>query len=268
MQNNTPKKSKKFLKLKIALIALAVILLTGYIIWDIISFGPLSKLYSNRERLIEIVRNLGPLGPLAFIALQILQTVVAPIPSNVVSIIGGSLFGWWGILWTTIGSTIGASIVFYISRRFGRKLVEKLVKPETLKKVDFIIGKRAGLMIFLVFLLPGLPDDIVCYIAGLTDVPLRRLVAIFAIGRLPAVIANNYIGLGLSGGADVKIVGAVSIVIVLIVAIFYKQQEKILQILGKQKQIEADTQFLQKSINDLADDGKINNSIAKKPKKH
>ena len=128
--------SKKAL-IEIAIIVTIIIGAIGYFIWDIAAGGPLTQLFNNREELLKIVQDLGPLGPLAYIGLQILQTVIAPIPGNAVGAIGGLLFGWWGILWTTIGATIGAAFVFWISRRFGRKLVEKLVKKESLDKFDF-----------------------------------------------------------------------------------------------------------------------------------
>lgn len=253
-------------KIEIVIVLLIIIAACGYFVWDILAGGPLTQLFNNREELIKIVQELGPLGPLAYIGLQILQTVVAPIPGNVVGAIGGLLFGWWGILWTTIGATIGATLVFWISRRFGRSLVEKLVKKESLDKFDFVIGKRASTILFLIFLIPGLPDDIVCYVAGLTDVPIKKLIVIFALGRLPAVVGNNIIGTGLSEG-NIGLVIALVTIGAIIFAILYKQQENIMRLLGRQSQLEQDNKVLRHDLADYADDGKLNNSIAKKSKK-
>ena len=252
-------------KLQIAAVIIVIIAAVAYVVWDIVAGGPLTQLFNDRERIIAIVNDLGPAGPLAFIGLQILQTVVAPIPGNVVGAIGGFLFGWWGILWTTIGATAGATIVFWLSRKFGRSLVEKFVKKETLNKLDFILGKRASLILFLIFLIPGLPDDTVCYIAGLTDVPIKKLIVIFAVGRLPAVIVNNYVGAGLTGDGNVAIVFTIAVTAAIIFAVLYKQQESIMRLLGRQNQLEKDNETLKYNIKDLADDGELNNSIAKKP---
>ncbi len=214
---------------------IAAIIIVVYLIWDVVAGGPLMQLFSNREELIRIIQGLGPLGPLVYIILQALQGIVAPIPSNLVCIIGGFLFGWWGILWTTIGATLGATFVFWLSRRYGRKLVEKFVREETLKKFDFVIGKRAGLILFLIFIIPGLPDDIVCYIAGLTNVPLRKLIVIFALGRLPAVVSNNYIGMGFSGEGNPIVVVIITAVSVLIFAFLYFRQDEIIRFLDRTK---------------------------------
>ena len=172
----------------------------------------------------------------------------------------------WGILWTTIGATLGATLVFWISRRFGRALVEKIVKKESLEKFDFVIGKRASIILFLIFLIPGLPDDVVCYVAGLTDVPIKKLIVIFALGRLPAVVGNNIIGTGLSEGNIGLVVGLVAVGAI-IFAILYKQQENIMRLLGRQNVLEQDNKTLRHDLEDYADDGELNNSIAKKSKK-
>lgn len=254
-------------KIQIAIAAAVIVVLIVYVVWDIVAGGPLTRLFNNRDKLIQIVESMGFFGPLAYMALQALQGVVAPIPSNLVGIIGGFLFGWWGVLWTTIGATLGAWFVFWLSRRFGRRLVEKFVKKEALEKFDFIIGKRAGVILFLIFIIPGLPDDIVCYIAGLTDIPIKKLLVIFALGRLPAVVSNNYIGMGFSGQGNFGVVIAITVITVIIVAILYWQQDKILKLLGYQKQLEKEQTKLKHDIADLADDGKLNNSVAKKSKK-
>lgn len=254
-------------KIQYSIICILVLALIGYIIWDVASVGPLSSFFSDRDRMIKIVNDLGPLAPLAYIVLQITQTVVAPIPGNLVGGIGGYLFGWWGVLWTTVGATVGATLVFWISRKFGRKFVEKYVKKESLEKFDFILNsKRASWLLFLIFIIPGLPDDVVCYLAGLTKVPLKKLVLIFAVGRLPAVIGNNYIGMGLGNG-EYGLVAILSVVAVLLLAVIYWQQDAIMNLLGRQYKTKKKSHTIRKVVQDLADDNKLNNSIAKKSKK-
>ncbi len=227
-KKNLPKKSK----LKIALLIFLIILLTVGIILDVLLNGPLTSFLTNREEIIKRVNEAGIFAPLIYIFLQILQTVLAPIPGGVVSPIGGFLFGWWGVLWTSIGATIGAGIVFYVSKRFGRSLVEKIIKKEALEKFDFVFGDRAGIIIFLLFLIPGLPDDTICYIGGLTKVPIKTLLISFFVGRLPAVIGNNYIGMGLGEG-NLALVLLTSILGILIIGFVYWKQDLILKLVGK-----------------------------------
>lgn len=210
-------------KLQIAAVAAVVLAAIAYTIWDILAGGPLTSLFSNRELIIERVQSWGIFGPLLYMLLQLVQTVVAPIPAQLVGTIGGYLFGWWGILWTTLGSAIGYFIVFKLSRRFGRPLVEKIFKKSALDKFDFIMNGRATFVLFAIFLIPGLPDDMVCYLAGLTDLPIRKLMVLVLVGRLPAVVVTNMFGAGLGENNMVPVVTAVIIAIVAVVVVYYKR---------------------------------------------
>ena len=221
------KKASLKTKILIALIVAAVISLIVYIAWDVATDGPLTRVFQNRDELAAYVRSYGLLAPLAYLLLQIAQTVFAPIPGNIVGGVGGFIFGWWGVLWTLIGSLIGFWIVFAVSRKFGRPLVEKIIKKENLEKFDFIIGERAPLILFVVFLIPGLPDDIVAYIAGLTEVKIKHLLALVALGRLPSVVVTNYIGMGLGAG-DARLVGVIALGVVIVLGAIFWQRKRLL----------------------------------------
>lgn len=210
-----------------------VIALIAYLVWDVMANGPLMRLLSNRDQLVEIMHGMGIWAPFFYILLQIVQIVVAPIPGQIVGGVGGFLFGHWGILWTAIGSFIGFWLVFLIARRFGRPLLEKIFKKSVIDKFDFIINaKGAAFILFAVFLLPGFPDDIICYIAGLTKLSIRRLMAIAILGRLPVIVVTNFIGTGLSEN-NIGLVAALSIVGVIILGIFAWKREAIIKLMKR-----------------------------------
>ena len=215
-------------KVKIAILALLVLAATIYVIWDVVTNGPLTQLFQNRDELVAYIKTKGVLAPIVYVLLQIAQTVFAPIPGNIVGGVGGFLFGWWGILWTLIGSMVGFWIVFILSRRFGRPLVEKVIQRENLEKFDFIIGKRAPVVLFVIFLIPGLPDDIVAYIAGLTEVKIKNLVLLAIIGRLPSIVVTNYIGMGLGVG-NARLIGVIALGVALVLALIIWQRERIMR---------------------------------------
>jgi uncharacterized membrane protein YdjX (TVP38/TMEM64 family) len=60
--------------------------------------------------------------------------------------------------------------------------------------MDRLAENRGLIFFFLVFLVPGLPDDIACFVAGLTSLPLLALIAVSAIARLPSVVASVWLG--------------------------------------------------------------------------
>lgn len=236
MQNNIFKKritSKT--KLKIIAVVAVILLIAIYVIWDLLNNGPLTSFLNNKDAIISWVEGHGFLGPLAFIFLQVLQIVLAPIPGQIVGGVGGFLFSWWGVLWTCIGTAIGGFIVFWLSRKFGRPLVEKIVKKDSLDKFDFIFSNNTSFILFVIFLIPGLPDDIICYLAGLTKISLKKLVALFVVGRLPAIIITNYLGFGI-GEENLTPVIVISIIIAIVLALIVWQREKIINFLKKLQQ--------------------------------
>lgn len=228
----TPVKSKisRNTIIKAIIFSVVILALVGYLAWDLIAKGPLTQLLSNRDQLVHIMNSAGPLAPLIYILLQIIQVVVAPIPGQIVGGVGGFLFGHWGILWTSIGSIIGFWLVFLIARKFGRPLLEKIFKKPVIEKFDFIINAQgAALIIFAIFLLPGFPDDVVCYIAGLTRLSMRKLLTISILGRFPTIVLTNYIGMGISG--NLGLVLALSIIAVLFIAFVTWKREAIISFL-------------------------------------
>lgn len=232
-------------KIQIVIVAAVILALCVYVAWDIITGGPLTQLFQNREELTAIIRSWGILAPIAYLALQVAQTVFAPIPGNVVGLLGGAIFGWWGIPLIVLGSACGYWIVFVASRKFGRPLVEKVVGPQTMQKLDFILNKNAEPILFLIFLIPGLPDDVVAYVAGLTKIPIKKLMAMSVLGRFPSVVVTNYLGMGIAGSADTRVAIALAVITVIVLAIILWQKDRIMAALrkmsrGKIKSDEAD----------------------------
>jgi uncharacterized membrane protein YdjX (TVP38/TMEM64 family) len=220
-------------KWQIAGVCAAIIVAIVLVVLDVIYDGPLTKLLTNRDRVVEIIKGYGFWGPLAFIVLQAAQTVLAPIPGQVMGIVGGFIFGWWGLLWTLIGTTIGFYIVFVLARKLGRPFIEKIVNKKTLDKFDFLTDKSGELVFFIIFLIPGLPDDVVCYLAGMTKIPIPRLLLLVTIGRLPATIMNNLIGTGL-GGDDIHLLVIGALLMIVLFAILYFKKDAVMKYIKEQ----------------------------------
>jgi len=194
---------------------------TVIIVWR----EPLMSVFTDRDRLSAAIRDTGPYGPLVFIGVQIVQTAIAPIPGQVTGIVGGAVFGWWGLVWSLVGSIIGAYLVLRLIRRFGRPLAERIVSRKLLDKFDFAIQRQGVWPLFLMFLLPIFPDSILCYIAGLTEIPIRTLMVIWIAGRTPSALVNNLIGEGMSRAALRPVIWVTIICVVLGIAVFvYRRQ--------------------------------------------
>src|SRR5687768_13593839 len=173
---NTPQKSHKP---SVKTLVVAGLLMAAFIALIAVFWQPLSQLFSDPDRARQLVADAGPWGPLLFIAMQIAQVLVAPIPGQVTGILGGLLFGWgWRFVFTMIGAAIGFTLIFVLARKLGRPFVERFVDKKLLDKFDYLAESNGTLVFFLIFLLPAFPDDIICYIAGLTTIKIRTLVLV------------------------------------------------------------------------------------------
>jgi uncharacterized membrane protein YdjX (TVP38/TMEM64 family) len=170
-----------------------LILLTALIVYF---WQPLFLFFSNQEEATNFILSYGIWAPLVFIILQIIQIIFAPIPGQLVGALGGYIFGLsLGTIYSLAGLAIGSFLVFLISRKFGRPVIKHFIKTKNIKKFDKITSSKTSLfVIFLIFFLPFFPDDAVCFLIGLTKIPLSILVIIVILGRLPSIIVAVFLG--------------------------------------------------------------------------
>ncbi len=190
-----------------ALVLLCIIaaLIAPLVIWRDRIIG----VFAERRQVVALIRAAGAWGPIAVIGLAIAQTIVAPIPGQVVNVAAGYLFGFWlGTLSSWLGSVLGSTLAMALARAVGRPLVTRLVGPGLLGRLDRLAAGGGLRFFFLVFLIPGLPDDAACFLAGLTPLPLPALILAAAVGRVPGILAAVWAGAfagappvaGLAGG--------------------------------------------------------------------
>lgn len=175
-------------------IATVLVLLFG-IIFAIVAFNgwfPLDRyrelweFYANRNAIAQYVKDSGPYGPIVFIILQALQVVAAPIPGEATGILGGYLFGILpGLIYSTIGLTLGSCMGFGLGRWLGLPFVHRFVKQETYHRFDFLTRAGGELVVFMLFLIPGFPKDILCFILGVSPLPFGTFLLVSTVGRIP-----------------------------------------------------------------------------------
>ncbi len=175
----------------------------------------------------ELRRWIGQFGvfaPLVFVALQATQVVVAPVPGQVVALVAGYLFGpVAGTVYSITGVLIGSAVAFSLAKRFGRPMVERLLEEDVVTRFDGFVDRVGlpGLFVFVV--IPGLPDDAICFLSGLTKWRLRTFLAVITVGRLPAYVVTVYAGGRLASGDVVTALALIAAIVVLSVVGYYKQ---------------------------------------------
>ena len=156
----------------------------------------------SHRRFADWIESLGLWGPLAVLAIQVIQVVIAFLPGEPVEVLAGMVCGAWGGLFIClVGVLIGSSIVLFLVRRFGKPLVNLFYSDEQLYKYRFMQDeKRLERIVFLVFFIPGTPKDILTYITGLTRINAARFLLISTLARIPSIATSTLAGDALSGG--------------------------------------------------------------------
>jgi uncharacterized membrane protein YdjX (TVP38/TMEM64 family) len=185
--------------------ALPAALIVGAGLWLVLTDPPvyqfLVRLYVDKHFLKQTLRRWGVLAPAIFMGLQALQVIIAPIPGELTGILGGFLFGQWvGLVYSTIGLTVGSLVAFGIGRWFGAHYVRGLVSPETWAKMGFIVEAEGTVLCFLVYLIPGLPKDLACYLFGLSPMPFWVFAIVSTLGRVPGTWALSAQGATVASG--------------------------------------------------------------------
>jgi uncharacterized membrane protein YdjX (TVP38/TMEM64 family) len=164
-------------------VSLAGLVLAG--IFYLLYANGFIEYFTDRRRLLNLINAHRTYAALIFIGLQALQVVAAPVPGEVTGFVGGVFFGTArGILYSTLGLTLGSWLAFLLARLAGRPLVELFVKPETIDRYDYVMKHKGMFLAFLMFLIPGFPKDILCYLLGLGHMRQRDFLVVSTPGRL------------------------------------------------------------------------------------
>lgn len=172
-----------------ALLILSLLLFA--ILWFLPSnwLGSLLEIFTERQRLIDWVSGYGKYAPMAFIALQAFQVIIAPFPGELTGAIGGALFGGiWGTVYATIGLIIGSGTAFLIGRYFAH-LIERHTHSERFEHyMAYLKHEKAFYYIIILFIVPGFPKDILSYISGLSPVGFWTFLFLSNLARLPGTL--------------------------------------------------------------------------------
>lgn len=181
------KNQPNYISIITAITTTATILIAGIFI----IYGLKNGIFESQQSLEAFIGKAGIFGPLIFIFIQAIQVVIPILPGFVTCIAGAVVFGpLEGFIYSYTGMCLGSMMAFYISRKYGTAFVKKLVKPQTYDKYILWLekGKKFDILFLLAIFLPAAPDDVLCFIAGLTRMTWKKFTVIILLGK-PFVIA-------------------------------------------------------------------------------
>lgn len=220
--------------LKLSVVA-SVVLVIIYIVYFILVKTNILEQITSFEDLRRLILSFGGWGIITYIVINLLQCVVIPIPTTLTVLVGTVIYGpFEAFLYATIGVILGSSISFLIGRYCSRPAINWIFGKEKVDKYQNILNKRAELILFLTLTLPFFPDDLICMMAGVSDIKYYRFLLISVFARGVGLATISFFGSGKIipfSGWGIAVWSMIACVVVAILIIAFKKRDKIKQFL-------------------------------------
>ena len=186
-------KKKKIIRiLAVTMIVVAVMVLSYFtLVWT----GVWEDINSV-DKIKNFILRLGFWGRFGFVMLQFLQVTFLPIPAAVSTVAGTMIFGpLQASLLSLSGILLGSAFAFLLGRNFGKKLIVFMAGEETCHKWTKVLTD-AKYAFFVMMLMPIFPDDILCLVAGVTDMTWTFFAVTILLTRPIGIFMTCYLGSG------------------------------------------------------------------------
>lgn len=179
------------------------------------------------DRVVEEVQSAGVGGVFMLLGFQFLQIVVAFIPGEVVQLAAGMMYGpWGGALIVIAGCIVSSAFIFAIVHKLGAPFVRAMIPEKWMGKLEkFEQSEKLDVMVFVLFLIPGLPKDVFTYLVPLTNMRMRNFLFLSNVGRIPGVLISTFGASGLMEGdyAQSIVLFAVAAVIAIVALVLHEK---------------------------------------------
>ena len=216
--NNYREQPNKILSI-LKLLALAMIIIAVPLYFYLYKGDLISNLKNpdNIVAVADFIKEYKTESIFIYLGLQIAQIIISVLPGQVFQMAAGYIYGTlFGIILSLIGAALGSALAYFLAYFLGRDAIRLFIKPDTLDTwVTRLNSKKAYIVIFLLYLIPGLPKDMISYPAGIARVNFKAFIVMSLLGRLPAMSASVLIG-AMYEQKNYYVMGAVAIISVII----------------------------------------------------
>ena len=228
MGNEIDKRAHKWKKIltivKFMILIAIVIGIPAYILifrQDVISS------FRSFDDVVSYLKKYEAQSALVYMAAQILQIVISVLPGQVFQFAAGFLFGFVpGLIYSIIGAMMGTTITYFLARFLGRDAMHLFFGGEKMQYfIERLNSERAYIIVFLIYLIPGLPKDLVCYAAGVSNMKFKPFLILSTVGRTPAMCGSLLFGVMYmqKSYTGMIVIAAICAVILIICFIFRKR---------------------------------------------
>lgn len=185
-------------------------------------------------QVIDYLRQNSKTAFLLIIGLQIIQVVVCILPGQPIQFAASYMFGIGiGYLLSVIGAVIGTTISFFLAKALGSEAMHIIFGEEKVRDYQRRLNSGRGLlMAFLIYLIPGVPKDLVSYAAGISEMRFRPFVIAATVGRSPAMLGSLLVG-HFFGKKNYPAMIIITVVVVLLIIVCFIRRNKLIEFLDK-----------------------------------
>lgn len=189
-------------KIKLIVIAAGVIALMAVLTVILLPYITRLSEPEYQETIREWTDSIGVIGFFVILGVQMLQVIIAFIPGEPVELLAGVLYGpWLGLVLCLLGCVLASLLVFTLSRKFGKKLLDKAFGEDKLAHWKWLQdSKKIELVTFLLFFIPGTPKDMLTYVVALSPIRTPVFIGLSTFARIPSVITSTILGSAVSQG--------------------------------------------------------------------
>lgn len=159
-------------------------------------YEPLMGFIKDPQSLKQQLNEFGIFGEIIMVFVMALQVIFVFLPGEIIEVMAGFLYGpIEGMIVCLLGATIGSTIIYYFVKVFGLKFIDHFIERSKLEQVKFLQNnEKLNMILFIIFLIPGTPKDIITYFIPLTNMKLSTFLLITSVARIPSVITSSISG--------------------------------------------------------------------------
>ena len=210
-------KRRKRIRTAISILKLLILLgiVIGLPVYVYFTCPELIDRFRSLEEINKLLKQYKTASIFIYLGLQVFQIVVSVVPGQALQFAAGYAYHFWlGLLFSLIGVAAGTVITFYLARLLGKDALHLIFGEERFSRfVHTLNSKRSFIVLFVIFLIPGIPKDLFTYAAGVSEIRIVPFLLLSLIGRTPAMIGSilmgsmfyngSYVGLIIMGAAAV-----------------------------------------------------------------
>ena len=222
---------------KLAVVCSFFFVVIYFVYYMLTKYGIINQINSFQD-IKDLILSFKGWGLFTYTVINFLQVILVPIPSTLTILAGTAIFGpLLAFIFASIGILIGSVLAFLVGRFFSRPLLYWIFGKERVDKYEKLLSNRTKLILFITLFLPFFPDDMICMLAGVTNIKLRDFLWISLIARSVGIATISFFGSGsiipFNTGWGIAIWAIIFTTILVLAIIAYKKRKKLVKALTK-----------------------------------